>query len=175
MAELFPIPASPNMKITAIKFYFACLLLGIILQALFPVWKGQTYARNWLMPGPAMSTNALLGDKGKAAMIQPGQEQIFYRGGAFAIGDSSKFETRSFAWDPPSASSEMVPSAVRWPFQPPTQQNHVELAPVRMLFQLTGLIAVLGLSVRIWFAVRQLVPTQFVTTAFWISICLGLA
>lgn len=130
-----------------------CLALAAVwcLQiALYPVWIGRFH-------NP-------VGDGSTA----------WYHGGVFAVKGGNPAAAAAPIWAPPVPYGENIPATARWPWQPVTRREHVEIdvsAWVRSwAFAILTVGAVLG---AIRFVIDRRTPHRLVTV--WWSLTLSLA
>jgi hypothetical protein len=135
--------------------YLAAIFLWLGYTCLFPMWQGKTYHY----------------DK---------TEKRWRDGGRFGItGGGSLMTNKAPLWSPPRSGGGL-PSSVRWPLAPVSQQHHIEIIPAFCFWRFTAGLLLAGIVAR--FAYRMFSHAyaadrrdRVITTATTISISLLVA
>lgn len=134
-----------------------CLLCLVITfawctkLALHPVWRGSFYNVN--------STG--FGSQG------------YYRGGVFALKGGAPAQVSAPIWDPPVPHADIIAAVVRWPWQPVTQHEHIEIVMSSLVMNWTFAIITMGAVLRtVWMLFAR--DTRNCCVTIWWSVTLSL-
>ena len=103
--------------------YLAAIFLWLGYTCLFPMWQGKTYHYDTT-------------------------EKRWRDGGRFGItGGGSPMTTKAPLWSPPRSSGGL-PTSVRWPLAPVSQQHHIEIIPAFCFWRFTAGLLLAGIVAR---------------------------
>ncbi|MBL9141152.1 MAG: hypothetical protein JNK53_04740 [Phycisphaerae bacterium] len=143
------------MKAFQRTMYLVGLALCIGFAVLYPSWIGALYNPDPLAPGG------------------------YYEGGTFGLSTSGGLlGERAPVWNPPEPTSDAIRASVRWPWQPVTAPEHVEVAVTAGVLRLSLCVLVLGYLLwasRYLRAQTNRTRDAFVTMAVCVSLSLSLA
>jgi len=129
------------------------LLAWVAWCVIYPTWVGSFYSADGGKPG------------------------VWYPGGTFGLKGTQGLGKVAPIWDPPIAhADDVIKAVVRYPWQPITAHEHVEIAMDK--FIITTCWGVIALGMLLGFVSRLTSPANpdpFAVVVFWISCGLLLA
>ena len=121
----------------------AGLLAWCVYAILYPPWAGCFY--NQLEPGSA----------------------TWLPGGVFGLQDASGFTKQAPIWEPPSPHADVIHAAVRWPWQSPSQHEHIEIVFSNVVMRIAFGFIVTGAALWVLALVFDRHRPSLVTSMAW--------